>query len=205
MRNSRRVMTALLIGSLMLSAGQVMAAEKSSKSSKSGAAVGNKELLARIELLEQALASLQGSSGVAGGEYRLFTLANAIGLLNAPGTGSFEPIGSRVHTVQFNTDNTGLWTRVECTSNQLSVFGGTPQIQSSPGCTGLASITFTYVQAGGLLEITFTGAPAPMLMTVNSDASVIGGATGGTFGDPSVPGGVNGVVTNMSVGLRVSP
>lgn len=204
MKKTRILIVASMLGALLCASGTALA--KDEKSSKSGAALGNKELLARIEQLEMALAELQGTNlDVAGSVYTTFFIGNGFGVLNSPNVGHFQTIGSRVRTLVFNTDNTGSWSIDECVSQQLSEFGTNPaQIDPSPGCSGPSLINFTYVQNGPLVELTPNGAPASVLLTISSDGRVLGSAQGGSFGNPAVPGGVNGVGSNLILGLRIN-
>lgn len=203
MRKAKKLAMVLILAALLPASASVLA--KDEKSSKSGAALGNKELLARIEQLELALSELQGTTAdVAGSVYTTFLIGNGFGVLNAPNVGHFQTISSRVRTLIFNADNTGSWSIDECLSQQLSEFGTSPaQIDSSPGCSGPSLINFTYVQNGSAVEITPNGAPASVLLTVSHDGGVLGSAQGGSFGNPAAPGGVNGVGSNLILGLRI--
>ncbi|MCB1649934.1 MAG: hypothetical protein H7A05_06670 [Pseudomonadales bacterium] len=203
MRKAKKLAMVLILATLLPASASVLA--KDEKSSKSGAALGSKELLARIEQLELALSELQSTTAdVAGSVYTTFLIGNGFGVLNAPNVGHFQTIASRVRTLIFNTDNTGSWSIDECLSQQLSEFGTSPaQIDSSPGCSGPSLINFTYVQNGSAVEITPNGAPASVLLTVSSDGGVLGSAQGGSFGNPAAPGGVNGVGSNLILGLRI--
>lgn len=205
----RTLVNGLIIATIILSTSSALAKDekssKDNKSTKTESAIGSKELLSRIEQLEAALAALQPiQASVAGSTYATFVIVGGFGLLNAPNQGHFQTVGSRVRTFQFNTDNTGTWTLEDCVSEQLSEFGtAAAQIQSSPGCNVPTLTHFTYTQTGNIVEVTPAGAPASLLLTVSQDGNVLGNAQGGAFGNPAIPGGINGVSTSMILGLRI--
>ena len=175
---------------------------KSSKEENSKSSVGTKELLARIEALEAAVAGLGGTDNSVGGhEYRILNFGSGIAAF-IPFEGQFHLVFHSDRYLQFNTDGTGNRVTQFCDNQQLTVIAPNPPslAPAGPGCTSVVDGAFTWAQSGNDVEIS-SGGPNPLLMTVSASGdTIIGGGLGilGTGNPFYLASG------NIAVGVRLS-
>lgn len=158
-----------------------VAADNSNKSSN--ASVGTKELLARIEALEEIVQNLGGNGpDVSGSTYRTFSHGTAFAAFN-PFAGKFHLVSFTNRLLTFNTDGTGYWSIEDCAQHQLTEIGNNPPVLLPPGCAVGFVGGFTYVQSGNDVEITGDGMPSSIMLTVSNSGDAITTAGSVVLGD----------------------
>lgn len=166
------------------------------------------DLAARVALLEQQLAALQPSPGVAGSTYRTNTLFTNI-YAGSPQLVQSFMIAATELEMSFYQDGTGLAVQTACEATRLTdpefnVAAST--ISSDQGLCWPAQRPFEYVQTGNDVLITFQSGLA-LEITVSDDGGHIVDGTGATtFGVPSPPSGqtTNSGYTSIWTGVRLS-
>lgn len=190
----------LLVAVLFFQINLAAAAEKSSESTKSNKSVGTKELLARVEALESAIADLQ-SPDVAGTSFRTTYLGNSAIVLNS-GAEQFLRLSTAYRTLDFNEDGTASWNLVEdtCRSSSLRTGQDISTFRLDAFCA-TPPVQMTYLQTGSNIDLFRSSGEYYSTMTVNHDGSVL--MMSGTVGIGPIGEEVGGFQF-LTIGLRIS-
>jgi hypothetical protein len=188
------------ISSILVAAFLIIQTGIASAAANGNASVGTKELLARVEALENAILNLQ-TPNVAGASFRTTFIGN-LTMVTGAGTEQLLRLASAYRTLFFNNDGTATWTLIEgtCRSGTLKSAQEDFTFQMDAFCTTPPQ-QLTYVQTGSNIDLYRLSGDYYATMTVNHDGSVLMISNILGIGPAGTETGALGYLT---IGLRIS-